>query len=113
LTVENIVQIILALVWLGITSNVGYFAIESFDIFAMLFLVPFVLIGLYLLFESFIYGNYQRKRTYYAVTKQMVLILINSSTKVVKSKLISQMSVLNKTTKKDGIGIIRLKALRT
>jgi len=31
----------------------------------MLFLVPFVLIGLYLLFESFIYSNYQRKRTYY------------------------------------------------
>ena len=113
LTVKNIVQIIFALVWLGITSNVGYFAIESFDIFAMLFLVPFVLIGLYLLFESFIYSNYQRKRTHYAVTKQRVLILINSSTKVVKSKLISQMSVLNKTTKKDGIGIIRLKALRT
>jgi hypothetical protein len=30
-TVINIVQIIFALVWLGITGSVGYFAIESFD----------------------------------------------------------------------------------
>jgi hypothetical protein len=110
LTVRNIVQIIFALVWLGITGSVGYFAIESFDIFTMLFLVPFVLIGLYLLFGSFIYSDYQKKRTYYAVTNQRVLILINSSNKVVKSKLISQIPVLNKTTNKDGIGTIQFES---
>jgi hypothetical protein len=36
-TVRTIVQIIFALVWLGFTGNMGYFAIESFDIFAMFF----------------------------------------------------------------------------
>jgi hypothetical protein len=99
--------LLFGLFWLGITVPFEYFAIESSDLFVMLFLLPFVLIGLYLLFGSFIYKNYKKKRTYYAVTNQRVLILINSFNKKVESKLISQIPVLSKTTNKDGIGTIQ------
>ncbi len=107
LTGGDIALFLFGLFWLGITVPFEYFAIESSDLFVMLFLVPFVLIGLYLLFGSFIYKNYKKKRTYYAVTNQRVLILINSFNKKVESKLISQIPVLSKTTNKDGIGTIQ------
>lgn len=73
----------------------------------MLFSLPFVLIGLFLVFGTIIYKNYLNKRTYYAVTNQRILILINSFNKRVESILISQIPVLNKTVKKNGVGTIQ------
>jgi hypothetical protein len=92
---------------LGIGSFMGYSAIQSFDIFAMIFCLPFILFGLYLFFGVIISRNYQTKRTYYAVTNQRIIILINSSNKKVESILINQIPVLNKTVKKDGSGTIQ------
>jgi len=85
----------------------GYYAIQSFEILLIIFSLVFTLVGLYLVFGIIIYNNYQKKRTYYAVTNQRVIVLINSFNKKVESKLISQIPVLNKTVKTDGSGTIQ------
>jgi len=108
LTGGDILASLIGLIFfLGIGSFMEYTAIQSFDMFLMIFSLPFILVGLYLIFGSIIYKNYQKKRTYYAVTNQRVIILINSFNKKVESKLMSQIPVLNKTIKKDGSGTIQ------
>ena len=104
---EILASLIGLIFFLGIGSFMEYTAIQSFNIALIIFSLPFLLVGLYLVFGNTIYKNYQKKRTYYAVTNQRVLILINSFNKKVKSKLISQIPVLNKTVKKDGSGTIQ------
>ena len=107
LTGGDIFAILIGLFFLSIGGFFEHLAIQSFDLFQMIFMLPFILVGLYVVFWNTIYKNYQKKRTYYAVTNQRVLILINSSNKKVDSKLISQIPVLNKTIKKDGSGTIQ------
>lgn len=102
-----ILVLLVGLFFIGIASFMEYSAIQSFDIFQMIFCLLFLLLGLYLFFGSIIYKNYQKKRTYYAVTNQRIIILINSSNKKVESILINQIPVLNKTVKKDGSGTIQ------
>ncbi len=93
---------------LGIGSFIEYITIfQSFDIFAMIFGLLLLLLGLCMVLGSIIYKNYRKKRTYYAVTNQRIIILINSSNKKVESIVINQIPVLNKTVKKDGSGTIR------
>ena len=107
LTGGDILVSLFGLIFLGVGSLMEYSAIQSFDIFLMIFSLPFLLFGLYMVLGSIIYKNYQKKRTYYAVTNQRVLVLINSFSKKVESKLISQIPVLNKTVKKNGSGTIQ------
>ena len=68
--------------------------------------IPFVLIGLYLLFGRFIYKYIQKKGTYYAVTNQRVLILTHLF-KSIQAEYISQIPIINKTVRRDGIGTLR------
>jgi hypothetical protein len=107
LTKGEIYIILFALFYLGTTGYMEFFAILSFDLITMVFFSPFVILGFYILVWNPAYKHYQKKRTYYAVTNQRVLILINSSNKKVESKLISQIPVLNKTINKNGIGTIQ------
>lgn len=107
LTGGGVVVTLFGLIWLCITCYMEYVAIESNDKFLMFFLLPFVLIGLYIVSAIFIYNNFRRKKTYYAITNQRVLILTNLFNKKIESKLISQIPVLIKTTNKNGIGTIQ------
>jgi hypothetical protein len=107
LTVGGVTTTLVGLIWLCITCYMEYRAIESSDRFIILFVFPFILFGLYIVSANFIYNNFRRKRIYYAITNQRVLILTNLLNKKVESKLISQIPVLIKTTNKDGIGAIQ------
>ena len=107
LTGRDIFASLFGLIFLGLGSLMEYSAIQSFDIFLMIFSLPFILFGLYMILGSIIYKNYQTKRTYYAVTNQRIIILTNSFNKKVESKVISQIPVLNKTVKTDGSGTIQ------
>jgi hypothetical protein len=107
LTIRDILQILAGLFCIGIGSFSEYDAIQSFNTFAMILCLPFILIGLCMVLGSITSRNYQTKRTYYAVTNQRIIILINSSNKIVESIVINQIPVLNKTVKKDGSGTIR------
>ena len=103
-----ILLILFGFFFIGIGSFIEYVTIfQSFDIFAMIFCLLFILLGLCLVFGVIIYRNYRTKRTYYAVTNQRIIILINSSNKKVESILINQIPVLKKTVKKDGSGTIQ------
>jgi hypothetical protein len=107
LTGEDISGILFGLFFIGAISFMGYNTNLFFIIFLIIFTLPFLLLGLYLVFGITISKNYQKKRTYYAVTNQRIIILINSSNKIVESILINQIPVLNKTVKKDGSGTIQ------
>jgi hypothetical protein len=48
-----------------------------------------------------------KKRTYYAVTNQRVLILTNLLSRNLQSEFINKIPVINKTVRKNGIGTIQ------
>ncbi len=72
-----------ALIWTGFSLFWEVMALASvfsdgFDPFTLcfpLFGVPFVLIGVYLLFGRFVMDVFTRRRTYYALTDRRVLVL--------------------------------------
>jgi hypothetical protein len=102
-------DIFLALLGL-LCAGCGLFVLNSFitlgyiSIFIGIF---FVLVGLYLLFGRYHNNNYEKKRTFYAVTNQRVLIITYIFTKNVIAKFINQIPVLIKNVRKDGIGTIQ------
>jgi hypothetical protein len=77
------------------------------ELFPFLFGLLFVIVGAYLLFGRFIQKKYLKKRTYYAVTHQRVLILTNFMSKGLQSKYIHKISDINKTVSNSGIGTIQ------
>jgi len=76
-TSEDIFIIHFSLVWLLISFPITIEAFNTGELLFISFSLPFLLIGLYLLFRRIIYRLYLKKKTYYAVTNQRVLILTN------------------------------------
>jgi hypothetical protein len=70
-----------------------------------LFGLPFVLIGLYLIFGRFIYDAETRKATVYGITEKRIII---KSKKTVKSINIQSITNITLTEKPDGSGTIVL-----
>jgi hypothetical protein len=92
----------------------GGFAIvwESMAIFGgapfffMLWGIPFVIIGLYMIFGRFFVDIAQRRKTFYALTDERIIIisgLFNQNTKVLNLKSLSE---LNISTRSDGRGTV-------
>jgi len=71
-----------------------------------LFGIPFVLIGLYMIFGRFIYKYLKKKSTYYAVTDKRVLSLSTLGQKSVQAMDISRIPSVNKSVGRNGIGIL-------
>ncbi len=69
--------------------------------------IPFTLAGLYMLFGRFIYKNYRKRRTFYAVTDQRVLVVTLGRSRSVQTAFINQIPTINKAVRSDGIGTIR------
>lgn len=68
--------------------------------------IPFVLVGLYMIFGRFLVDAFLRSRTTYAVTGERILIrsgLLNSTLRTVNLKTLADMSI---ETKKDGRGTL-------
>jgi hypothetical protein len=104
---EDLFLIPFSLIWLSMTAPVAIIAISTGELFSILFCAPFVLIGLYLLFGRLIHRRYMKKRTYYAVTNQRVLILTNLFSRNLQSEFINKIPFINKTVRKDGTGTIQ------
>lgn len=108
LTGGDIALTLFGLVWTGFSLTFVRAGFESGDRFMISISIAFVLFGLYLLIGRFVNNNYEKKRTFYAVTNQRVLIITNSYyTKSVQAKLINQIPILIKNIRKDGIGTIQ------
>ena len=77
-------------------------------IFFRLWGVPFVVIGLYLIFGRFFADSMQRGRTAYGLTDRRVVILSGLFSRQVKSLPLRTISDLSLTERKDGTGTIAL-----
>lgn len=75
-------------------------------LFFALWGIPFVLIGLYLIFGRFFIDAYQRSRTYYALTDDRIIILSGLFNRNVKSLSLKTLSEINLNRKRNGKGTI-------
>jgi len=92
--------------WMVMASAGARTAPGSIGIIFPLFGLPFVLIGLYLVFGRFIYTHYRRKNTLYAVTDQRIIIMNRMFNKTVRSEKINSITTIDKYVRRDGSGTI-------
>lgn len=90
-----------AFFWEGSVSSA-----KDAPIFMMLWGVPFVLMGLYMIVGRFFADAYQRKRLYYGVTDQRVIILGGLFSREVKSLPLSTLSDITFNERRDNRGTI-------
>jgi hypothetical protein len=76
------------------------------DLFMVLWGIPFVLVGIYLIVGRFFADAFQRARTIYAVTDQRILIVTTLWNKQVKSVQLKTLPEISLTEKSDGSGTI-------
>lgn len=68
--------------------------------------LPFVAVGLYMIFGRFIYKAKMKKKTYYYVTNKRVISLKNSSRVQVEAEFITSLPAVNKSVNSSGSGDI-------
>jgi len=71
-----------------------------------LFGLPFVLIGLYLLFGRIIYRNWKKRHTYYAVTDKRVLVLTTVGSRNLQAAYTDSVPGVGKSVRRNGVGTI-------
>jgi hypothetical protein len=84
---------------IGIGTRPGHAAPYFFILWGM----PFILVGQYLIWGRFIYKRWDRRRTVYAVTNQRVLTLRGST---LQSMFLNQLPTINQTARPDGTGTL-------
>jgi hypothetical protein len=70
--------------------------------------VPFVLVGLYIIFGRFVLDAWQRARTFYGVTSERVVIVSGLMARQVKSVNLDMLSEVTLTERANGSGTITL-----
>lgn len=79
-------------------------------LFFKLWGVPFVLVGLHLIVGRFFWDSYQRRRTYYGVSDQRVLIITGGRSATVKSMNLRTLSDISVSSSPSGSGVIQFGA---
>lgn len=74
-----------------------------FIIFIGVLIAPF---GFYMIIGKFIYQKWQRKKTFYAVTNQRIIIKYGIDTQNTKTLLIKELNDININIRKNGKGVI-------
>jgi hypothetical protein len=69
--------------------------------------IPFVVIGQYLIWGRFVYAGWLKRRTYYAVTNRRVLVIQNGWKRQIAAAYIDSLPSLIKAGGSSGIGILR------
>jgi len=93
-------------------TNTYYTSSQHIPILFPLWGIPFVLVGLYIIFGRFIVDAQLRKHTYYAVTNQRILIVIKWFYAKTQSLNLQQLPELSLITLKDGSGTITFGSTR-
>ena len=79
---------------------------DGFALLFPLFGIPFVVIGLYMIFGRFIYDSKKRVKTFYGLTDQRAIIISGVFSKNVKSLNLKSMSDVSMSEKANGCGTI-------
>jgi hypothetical protein len=75
--------------------------------FGMLWGVPFVLVGQYIIWGRFLYAAWKKKRTHYAVSERRVIVVQNGWKRQMASAYIDALPTLVKEGGSSGIGTLR------
>lgn len=103
---SDLFQIPFSVMWCGFALFWEASVARSGNAFFMLWGVPFVAVGLYIVFGRFFVEARQRARTFYAVTGQRVLIVSGVFSRSVKSLDLNGMPALTLSEGRGGRGSI-------
>ena len=94
--------------WLAVIvpGFLGAWRSEDGPPFPILFMVPFLLVGLYLVIGRFVFDAWRRSRTFYGLTEQRVIILSGWFSTSIKSIPIKSLPDLSLKEKSNGSGTI-------
>ncbi len=76
-------------------------------LFGMLWGIPFVLIGQYMIWGRFFYAAWKKKRTHYAITNRRVIVVQNGWSRQMASAYLDSLPTLIKEGRSNGIGSLR------
>ena len=107
----TVFMLLFGIFWLGFSLFWEFGAIvaylESGVIIFPIFGIPFVIIGLFLVFGLPVYMRHKKKNTVYAVTsKRLIIITYKRRDKDVQTTFIKDIKGINKTVKRNGVGTI-------
>ncbi len=89
---------------LGITGLVkpGHVTPVVFSIFGL----PFVAIGLYMIFGRFFFKAWKKKKTFYALTNRRVLIATQLYERQLQAQFLNQIPTINQSIRSNGTGTV-------
>ena len=96
-----------AIFWEAAVSGIRWTQVNGRWPLGMIWGIPFVLIGQYLIWGRFFYTAWLKKRTYYAVTNQRVIVVQDGWKRKMASSFIDSLPSLIKEGGSNGIGILR------
>lgn len=103
----DIFMVPFSLLWGGFAVFWEYSAVsQGAPFFFMLWGIPFVLVGLYIIIVRFFADSYLRARTYYGVTDRRILILSGLVNREVKSLTLQTLNDISIKERQDGSGSI-------
>jgi hypothetical protein len=103
----DLLYIPFSILWGGFAIFWEYTALTATPLsFASLWGIPFVLMGLYLIFGRFMVDIIQRSRTYYVLTNSRAIIVSSLFNLNIKSLELVDLPEINITTKNNGKGTI-------
>lgn len=76
-------------------------------LFFMLWGVPFVLIGQYMIWGRFLYAAWKKRRILYAITTRRILVMALPPRSKIISTFLESIPVIDRNMQADGIGTIR------
>lgn len=89
-----------AIIWESMVVSLGA------PFFFMLWGIPFVLVGIYMIFGRFFFDSFQRSKTFYALTNERVIIISGVINQNMKTLNIKKIPEINISSKEDGKGTI-------
>lgn len=109
---SDILAIPFSLLWGGFAMVWEFIVVSNgAPFFFTLWGIPFVLIGLYMIFGRFFYDSALRRKTYYALTNERAIIISGLFNRNTRSLDIKKLPEINISTKANGKGTITFGAL--
>jgi hypothetical protein len=96
-----------AIFWEAAVSGMRWTQVNGRWPLGMIWGIPFVLVGQYLIWGRFFYNAWLKKRTYYAVTNHRVIVVQNGWKRKMASSFVDSLPSLIKEGGSNGIGTLR------